>query len=104
MATYTHFFGPDNQYWSPNAENNRMFLLAQQGYANDRLRGVGHVFLNEVYDMLGFQRTRAGAQVGWVQSHENSYISFGINLLEESDSFQLTFNVHGPIIDALPEE
>jgi hypothetical protein len=87
---------------------------------NDRLRLVGYVFLNEVYKELGFEETRASRQVGWlknpgVDEHGNpmgdGYISFGIgdphsggDYMMRGDETQvlLTFNVDGPILNALP--
>jgi hypothetical protein len=71
-----------NPCWDKSPEYNLMFLKAQQQYANDLLISRGHVFLNEVYDMLGLPRTKAGQVVGWVYNENNpvgdNYIDFGI--------------------------
>ena len=66
--------------WTKDPEANLMFLRAQQRWANQRLQAVGHLFLNEVYDMLGLPRSSAGAQVGWMYDPENpdNNVDFGI--------------------------
>ena len=45
----------------------------------------GHLFLNEVYDMIGLPRTKAGAVVGWLYPagryddlQLNGFVDFGI--------------------------
>ena len=43
-----------------------LIIIQQQNWADERLKSRGHLFLNEVYDMLVARRTKAGAQVGWV--------------------------------------
>jgi hypothetical protein len=59
-----------------------MFLLDQQRYANDLLKSKGRVVLNEIYDMLGAPRTKAGMVVGWIYDEKHptgdNYIDFGI--------------------------
>lgn len=68
--------------WSKNANLNKVFLLQQQRYANDKLRLNHFVCLNEIYDMLGLPRTPYGQFAGWVYTEDSSigdnYISFGI--------------------------
>lgn len=66
--------------WTKDPEANLTFLRLQQKYANQRLQAVGHLFLNEVYDMLGIPRSVAGTQVGWMYDPANpdSKIDFGI--------------------------
>ena len=63
---YVKYFTKTNAYWNNSPEYNEMFLRAQQNYANDKLRAVGHLTLNEVYDMLGMEDTKAGMVVGWI--------------------------------------
>lgn len=114
-SPYAKFFDQLSPNWSKEAEYNYAFLLAQQNWANDKLRIQGHLFLNEVYDSLGIPRTRAGSVVGWsVKGNGDKYVDFGIfdddarnrafvNGLE--GSVLLDFNVDGVIIDFVePEE
>lgn len=82
QSDYSFFFEADNPYWKKDGNYNRMFLLAQQQYANDKLRANGYLYLNDVLDTLGIPRTKAGQIVGWVYNSENplgdNYVDFGI--------------------------
>ena len=66
MTPYTFCFDETANGWVRDAERNKFFLLRQQDYANELLKSRGHLFLNEVLDMVGIQRTEAGQIVGWV--------------------------------------
>jgi hypothetical protein len=112
MSPYTVCFDETCTGWVRDAERNKFFLLRQQQHANELLQSRGHLFLNEVLDMVGAQRTEAGQIVGWVYKDDNktgdNYIDFGIfNIHSEASrnfvnglekSIWLTFNVDGPII------
>ena len=43
------------------------------------LRARGHLFLNEVYEMLGMPHTPAGAVCGWIKDSAtgDGYVDFG---------------------------
>jgi hypothetical protein len=56
---------------------NYFFLKCQQNYANDMLKARGHMFLNEVYDMLGMLRSEAGA-VLLAYGRGDDYVNFGV--------------------------
>lgn len=58
-------FGPENKNWDPAPVVCENFLNAVERHANDQLRWKGHLFLNEVYKMLGMPETRLGAVMGW---------------------------------------
>lgn len=114
-SSYARFFDDGCRGWEKDPEYNLNFLLAQQRYANDLLASRGHVFLNEVYDMLGIPRTNAGQVVGWVYDDANhegdNYIDFGIykTYRRENRDFVngyepvilLDFNVDGPILNLI---
>lgn len=114
-SSYARFFDDGCRGWEKDPEYNLNFLLAQQRYANDLLVSRGHVFLNEVYDMLGIPRTNAGQVVGWVYDDANhegdNYIDFGIykTYRRENRDFVngyepvilLDFNVDGPILNLI---
>lgn len=113
-SMYARFFDPYSTSWSKEPEYNLIFLRCQQNWANDLLKARGHVFLNEVYDMLGLSRSNAGAVVGWVVSDEgDNYVDFGIfdpnneNAREfvngREGSILLDFNVDGIIYDKIDD-
>lgn len=88
--------------WTKNPEYNRMFLAEQERYANDLLRVKGHLFLNEVYEMLGMVKTKFGQVAGWVWS-ENAKVSFNIPDMVINDDDLLKFNIDGFILNQLKD-
>ena len=126
LSEYSFFFEESNPYWEKDGNYNRMFLLAQQQYANDKLRANGYLYLNDVLDTLGIPRTKAGQIVGWVYNPNNpngdNYVDFGIyeTYRKDQESFVkdkamrerfgkevyervvlLDFNVDGNILDLM---
>lgn len=111
ISDYSRIFDECNPSWSKSPEHNLVFLKQQQNYANDLLKSRGHLFLNEVYDMLGFPRTQAGQIVGWVYDDVNpvgdNFVDFGIYNLDSERarafvngyerSILLDFNVDGNV-------
>jgi hypothetical protein len=108
---YTFLFDETTtQNWQRRQSYNQMFLNAQQDYANQLLNARGHVFLNDVLDALGLDRTPAGAVTGWIKGEGDGYIDFGIlrNMNQgvtfikgEENSIWLEFNVDGTIYDRI---
>ena len=81
-SPYAKFFDCGNDGWDKDPEVTLMFLRSRQNYANDLLKTRGHLFLNEVYDMLDIPRTQAGQVVGWRYNTKNptgdNYVDFGL--------------------------
>ena len=81
-SDYAKIYDAGCNGWTKDAEFNLMFLRHTQAQANDILKRRGYLFLNEVYDMLGFQRTKAGQVMGWIYDEENpvgdNFVDFGI--------------------------
>lgn len=113
-SIYARVFTEENEnYQRNNQEYNRLFLQVQQNYFNQQLRIKGHVFLNEVYDNLGFERSPAGALVGWIYNSENGdgYIDLGLDeevnhiqnasYMETRPGYILDFNVDGQIYELI---
>lgn len=111
-SMYAREFDNACRQWTRDPEYNLMYLQNLQRYASDRLRTKGHIFLNEVYDMLGMRRTKAGAVVGWVFDKENpigdNFVDFGLKAECNSDFMNgytadalLDFNVDGCILDRI---
>ena len=99
--------------WEKTYGYNQAFIRGKQNQLNDRLKVRGHVFLNEVYDALGFPHTPEGQVVGWILDSPtgDGVIDFGIYHLDnkESEAFLLNmersvwldFNVDGVIWDKI---
>ena len=118
VSPYAMWFDENNPYWHADPSLTLDFLRLTQRRMNDKLVAQGHLFLNEVYDELGFHRTKAGAIVGWIYDEDSlpgdaacapgdGFVDFGIydgDLVRnrrfvngDEDKVILDFNVDGVI-------
>nr|DAQ44379.1 MAG TPA: hypothetical protein [Caudoviricetes sp.] len=104
QSDYAVYFDSKSRNYETNADYNRMFLKAQQAFANDKLQARGHLFLNEVLDDLDLPRTPAGQIVGWTKDGPDGYVNFRIVEVERETedgrhepALLLDFNVEGNI-------
>ena len=116
-SEFARYFNEDCAEWDKDQEYCLTFLKCQEASANNILQSRGHMFLNEVYDMLGIPRTKAGNIVGWIfdEAHPigDNFISFGIfDYWKENSTSEgfvngyepvilLDFNVDGDIINKI---
>ena len=111
-SIYARSFDESSMYWSTEADINFYFLKQQELYATKLLEKRGHLFLNEVYDMLGLARSKIGQQVGWIYDKENpigdNYVDFGLtrdSKVVKVDGVEYSIlidpNVDGYILDRL---
>ena len=115
-SEYSRVFDETNPQHTGSADYDKKFLILQERYANQLLQSKGHLFLNQVYENLGFEPTPAGQMVGWVTGEfkQDGRVSFGmydfagengdarrdfINM--KPGSTFLDFNVDGVIYDLL---
>lgn len=118
VSDYARTFDSSCNGWINDTSTVDMFIDCQERYANNLLHARGHVFLNEVYDMFGFPRTKEGSVVGWVDNSKegDNYIFFErlkgvendeIKVNEEDAPFRIDsyvvidFNVDGVIYDKI---
>lgn len=104
QSDYAVYFDSKSRNYETNPDYNRMFLKAQQAFANDKLQTRGHLFLNEVLDDLDLPRTPAGQIVGWTKDGPDGYVNFRIIEVERETedghhepALLLDFNVEGNI-------
>ena len=111
LSAYSKLFDESNPNYQPFIDHNRTFIHGVQSYMNHRLTTRGHVFLNEVYEELGFPHTPAGQVVGWKVDNPNggdNFIDFGLYEARNSEfvngferSIWLDFNVDGPMYNLI---
>ncbi len=115
VSDYSRVFDELNPNWSRYPGDNVLFLKRVQRFANEKLARQGHLFLNELYDLGGWERTKAGNVVGWTKDGENSggrvlFSCFDIANLKPTDMAFINgyesrvfidFNTDGVIIDKI---
>lgn len=112
-SIYSRFFDETSVDFKRDPLMNLTYLKARQAYANDEFRIRGHMFLNEVYDLLGLPRSSAGTMVGWIYDEKSpqgdNFIDFGLYDAQYNSQFingyeevaLLDFNVDGVIYDLI---
>jgi len=94
-------------YDNDNSDYNRYFLSSQQNYANMKLETQGYLYLSDIYDLLGIERTPQSQIVGWTKDGDG-FVDFGyevVPVMNEDgvyeDKIKLDFNVDGCILDKM---
>lgn len=113
-SMYARYFDQFNSNMHvKDQEANFDFLRLQQNIANEKLNRKGYLFLNEVYDSLGFKEVPEGQLVGWVKGMGDSFVDFGLFEARNADArnyvdyngketcFVLDFNVDGVMWDLI---
>lgn len=111
-SMYAVLFDEHNRNFKKDWGYNQTFLAAQQTWANNKLRADGHIFLNDVYRMLGLPDTKAGAVTGWIDGGDGDdtviFNIFGANGYDgdrfaevDERSVWIDFNVDGVIYDKI---
>ena len=110
---YSVIFYEGNPGWDKDPETTKYYLMRQQDWANEKLKAQGYLFLNDVYEMLGFNKTKAGQIVGWYYDEKNpvgsNYVDFGMfdiynkNKIDfingDERAIVLDFNIDGNILE-----
>lgn len=121
VSQYARLFDELNsKQWDKHPGYNLAFIKNIQRKANDILKARekgGVLFLNEVYDWLGFERVYEGWDVGWIYDPANpnlhNFVDFGLYDKNKSDEIEaflygdeksvwLDFNIDGLVRDVLP--
>lgn len=119
---YSMIFDESCSLWEKDSMMNAMTIRNVESAANRRLRTNGHLFLNEVIDMLdpygkGCHRTAVGQVAGWIYDPKDetkqNCVSLGTDcyvpgnealndfINGDERSVMLHFNCDGPIIDKI---
>lgn len=113
LSDFAKVWDDGNIGWSKDPQTNLIFLKGQQYAANQRLKKQGYLFMNDVYEMLGFPKTKEGQMAGWIYDEKNpigdNFVDFGIyDITKEKNrdfvngyerSIILDFNIDGDILD-----
>lgn len=111
VSEYIRYFDRSSKEYEKDHGYNEMLLKSRQAWANDKLKANGYLYLNDVFDYLGFPKTKVGQVVGWVYDPNNTrgdnFIDFGMREVYRKDEtkeyaelekvFLLDFNVDGNI-------
>lgn len=105
------FDGESSNQWIDDLGVNKLFLSNQQRMANIKLGLQGYLYLNEVYEALGFPPSDIGQVAGWKVkylpdgSKDIPFVDFGIDTAlpddwkySQKNAVYLDFNCQGLIV------
>lgn len=115
ISSFARMYDDGNIGWTKDPQANLNFLKMQEAAATKLLQRQGYLFLNDVYEMLGFPKTKEGQVAGWIFDEKNpehkgdNFVDLGIfntNIKRNVDFVNgyervilLDFNIDGNILD-----
>lgn len=78
---YARWFDELHGSWTEDPELNKMWLLGKQNILDVRLQTKGHLFLNDMYEELGYPPTDAGRVMGIIRDNPDgsiNHVDFGL--------------------------
>ncbi len=107
ISQYGKTFDSNNSLFHDDMEYNLAFVKWVQELANVELKEKGVLVLNDLYDLLGFERTKLGAVTGWTYKKGNpdadEHVYIDMIKVDGEDTLLLDFNVDGCIIKYLKD-
>ena len=114
-SMYAKMFCDGCRSWTKDPDANLMFLRSVETYCNHKLIADGYLCLNDVYEALGFEKTKAGMVVGWIYdknaTDSDNRVDFNIYDIANQrngafvngweTNIVLDFNVQGNIFDQM---
>lgn len=91
---YVHKFDKSSPNWVEAGGQRLIFLHSCETRANLIKQARGYIFLNDVLDMIGIDRTRDGQIVGWI----NECIDFEVTNKNDGTT-TIMFRTEGNILD-----
>lgn len=89
--TFKYDFDRNASYaWVSNNKVNELYIRAQEQYIRELVLVKNYVFLNEVLDALGMDRTPWGQLYGWKKDY--GYVDFGYSEDNKNHKITLNFN------------
>lgn len=112
VSPYARYFDANNDNWKNNMDLNMMFIRGAEHWAKQRLHIKGYLFLNDLYQHLGFPPTPEGQIVGWWDDPSTGdadvhiMVHEGVRALSDGNggyvhAILIDPNVDGPIYERL---
>lgn len=76
VTTITVTFDSASPQWAGSPETNTMLLVMVHSQLAHQLQVRGHIFANEVLDVLGIRRLPEGQKLGWIADKDLFSIVF----------------------------
>lgn len=97
---YNRLFDSSNPNWASQPELNMYFIKSQVQFLQRRLDLHGILFVNEVLQALGFDRTPDGQVSGWLRA--DGYLAVEANFsLHDSNVIWISFKPQGVVVNDL---
>lgn len=101
-SDYARFYDQNtSEAYEDDHDYNLMFLKAQQSHANMMLARDGYLFLNDVYALIGIDRSVAGQVVGWVLDKKAEDQPVGDNYIDFHITETYVRDDHGELVPAI---
>lgn len=92
-SVFGRCFAEGTPGWQKNPQASLIYLRQQQNWLTNKLQSQGYLFLNEVYEALGYPIVEEGNAVGWVYDPTNAtlenFVDFGI--YDQNDERKIAF-------------
>lgn len=101
---YIRSFNYRNPNWEYDLDYTMYYLRTAELVLKNKLEAKGILFLNDVYDYLGYDRTFEGQLKGWTYDPNENKVLFITNKDEDNDSLELVFVTDGHVVTNLRSE
>lgn len=92
-------FDNTNPNWSPTPEYNLAYIRSQVNYLQNKLNARGFLFVNEIFDVFGFEWTADGQVSGWIRS--DGYLIVEAEMIAGSNDIAIKFAPQGVIVGSI---